>query len=79
MIRKPFFIRAEWDPEAEVWVALSDDVPGLAIEESSMEGLIEKLKLVVPELLYANGITIDSEIPFEVFVRRFDVAQSLVA
>jgi len=27
---KVLFIRAEWDAEAAVWVATSDDVPGLA-------------------------------------------------
>jgi predicted RNase H-like HicB family nuclease len=32
MTIKPFFIRAEWDEEARVWVATSDDVPGLATE-----------------------------------------------
>jgi hypothetical protein len=39
-----------------VWVATSDDVPGLATEEATMEGLIEKLKLIIPELLKANGL-----------------------
>lgn len=52
---KPFFIRAEWDEEARVWVATSDDVPGLATEGETFEGLIEKLKIMIPELLDANG------------------------
>lgn len=29
---RTFAIKAFWDPEAEVWVATSDDVPGLATE-----------------------------------------------
>ena len=58
MAVKPFFVRAEWDEEASVWVATSDDVPGLATEEATMEGLIEKLKLIIPELLKANGLLI---------------------
>ena len=29
-MQKALFIRAEWDEEASVWVATSDDVPGLA-------------------------------------------------
>ena len=78
MTIKPFFIRAEWDEEARVWVATSDDVPGLATEESTMEGLIEKLKVIIPELLEANGIRIDQEVPFEVMMRRFEIAQSSV-
>jgi predicted RNase H-like HicB family nuclease len=65
MAVKPFFVRAEWDEEASVWVATSDDVPGLATEEATMEGLIEKLKLIIPELLKANGLQIDREVPLK--------------
>ncbi len=73
---KPIFVRAEWDEESSVWVATSDDVPGLATEEANMEALIEKLKVIIPELLEANGIRIDQEVPFEVMTRRFEIAQS---
>lgn len=55
---KPLFIRAEWDHEAGVWVATSDDVPGLATEKSTFEGSREKLKVLIPELLEANEIRI---------------------
>ncbi len=78
MDRKPFFIFAEWDPEASVWVATSDDVPGLATEEQTLEGLIEKLKQMIPELLEANGKNIEQEMPFEVFTRRFEKAHRAV-
>jgi len=74
MNKKPFFIRAEWDEEAKVWVASSDDVPGLATEEETLEILIQKLKIMVPELLEANGQDVETEIPFEVFTRRFEIA-----
>ena len=63
MAQKPLFIRAEWDEEALVWVATSDDVPGLATEENNIERLIEKLKILIPELLEANGIVKEYEIP----------------
>ena len=76
MIVKPLFVRAEWDEEAHVWVATSDDVPGLATEEASMEGLIAKLEIIIPELLEANGIEVDQEVPFEIMTRRFDIAQA---
>ncbi len=75
MGEKPFFIRAEWDEDARVWVATSDDVPGLVTEGSSLEALIEKLRTMIPELLEANGREMGSEIPFEVITRRFEVAQ----
>jgi predicted RNase H-like HicB family nuclease len=75
MSRKPSFIRAEWDEEARVWVATSDDVPGLATEADNLEDLIEKLKIIIPELLCANGDDQEYEVPFEIFTRRFEVAQ----
>jgi hypothetical protein len=72
---KPLFVRAEWDEEARVWVATSDDVPGLATEDDNLESLIEKLKTIIPELLEANGWTGEIEVPFEILTRRFEIAQ----
>jgi len=71
---KPLFVRAEWDEEARVWVATSDDVPGLATEEETMESLVDKLKGLIPELLEANGSLEDTEVPFEIMTRRFEIA-----
>ena len=71
---KVLFIRAEWDPEAGVWVATSEDVPGLATEAETMEALSAKLDAMVPELLDANGYPEGPEVPFEVLARRFSVA-----
>jgi predicted RNase H-like HicB family nuclease len=51
---KILFIRAEWDDEADVWVATSDDVPGLATEAETIEALSSKLQTMVPELLDAG-------------------------
>ena len=75
MALKPLFIRAEWDNEAQVWVASSEDVPGLATEEETIEGLIQKLKVIIPELLEANGAETNQDFPFELFSRRFEIAQ----
>jgi predicted RNase H-like HicB family nuclease len=49
-----YTVRADWDPEAEVWVAVSDEVPGLATEAATLEALTEKLRTLIPELLEAN-------------------------
>ena len=43
-----------WDKEAAVWVATSEDVPGLALESGSFDALIERVKYAVPELLELN-------------------------
>jgi predicted RNase H-like HicB family nuclease len=52
----PLSVSAFWDPEAAVWVAESDDVPGLVTEAGTMEELVAKLKVLIPELLEANGV-----------------------
>lgn len=53
---RTYTVNAVWDPEAAVWVAESDDVPGLATEATTFEGLAEKLRTMVPELLELNGV-----------------------
>jgi len=40
-----------WDDEAYVWLASSDDVPGLALESGSLDALMERVKIAVPDLL----------------------------
>jgi hypothetical protein len=57
MERVIYLVRALWDDEARYWVATGDDVPGLAIGAATLEALIDKLQVIVPELLEANGIT----------------------
>lgn len=47
-------VKADWDNEAKVWVAESDDVPGLITEAESSEALLKKLGILIPELLEAN-------------------------
>ena len=48
-------IKLIWDNEACVWVATSTDVPGLILEGGSLDSLIERFKVAVPELLELNG------------------------
>lgn len=51
-----YTVKAIWDDAAGVWVASSEDVPGLITEAVTMEALIQKLKIMIPELLKANGV-----------------------
>jgi predicted RNase H-like HicB family nuclease len=53
---REFKVTAFWDPEASVWVAESEDVPGLVTEADTVEQLVAKLRVMVPELLEANGV-----------------------
>ncbi|HUX42419.1 MAG TPA: DUF1902 domain-containing protein [Rectinemataceae bacterium] len=50
-----YVISAKWDAEAGVWIATSDDVPGLVLESGSLDALMERVKSAVPELLSLNG------------------------
>jgi len=50
-----YTIRTTWDEEAGVWIATSDDVPGLTLESGSLDALMERVKTAVPELLALNG------------------------
>ena len=40
-----------WDDEAYVWLASSADVPGLALESGSLDALMERVKVTIPDLL----------------------------
>ena len=67
MRKASILVRAQWDDEAAVWVATSDDVPGLVAEASSQELLLEKLRIMVPDLLALNGGDYDlPEVPLVV-------------
>jgi Domain of unknown function (DUF1902) len=55
-------VRAEWDPEADVWVATSEDVAGLVTEAPTVAMLISKLRVMIPELLEANAHLAEEEI-----------------
>ncbi len=46
MNERIYLTRAGWDAEAKVWVAWSDDIPGFATGADTLEGLVEKLKVV---------------------------------
>ncbi len=65
-------VKAFWDPDAGVWVAESDDVPGLITEADTMEKLIEKLHILIPELLQENEMLNEGlrEIPFDLYSER---------
>ncbi|MFV2058966.1 MAG: DUF1902 domain-containing protein [Thiohalomonadales bacterium] len=57
-------VNASWDPEASVWVAESNEVPGLIAEAENLDLLSHKLQCLIPELLELNGMEPAREIPF---------------
>ncbi len=62
MLSKDINVEAFWDEEALVWVATSADVPGMITESDTMEHLMQKLKILIPELLQANGLLSDPNV-----------------
>ena len=46
-----YMIIMTWDDEAAVWVAESQDIPGLILESGSFDALVERVKIAVPDLL----------------------------
>jgi predicted RNase H-like HicB family nuclease len=73
----PYHVKAEWDAEASVWVASSEDVPGLATGADTFESLVEKLKVVIPELLEENGLLPvgAGDVPFAITAERTERAK----
>jgi predicted RNase H-like HicB family nuclease len=69
---REFRVTAFWDSEASVWVAESEDVPGLVTEGETVEQLLSKLQIMVPELLEANGVLPagEKEIPIRLVAER---------
>ncbi len=72
-----YTVHAAWDPEASVWVATSDDVPGLCAEAPTVEELTAVVLELVPELLVLNGVLAEGdagEIPVRITAERDAVA-----
>ena len=58
-----FVVEAFWDDEASVWVATSNDIPGLVTEADTAEKLSDKLKVIIPELIELNQVKFSSKEP----------------
>ena len=63
-------VTALWDDEAAVWVATSDQVPGLVTEAETLEVLLDELRLLIPELLELNGGTAIGDLPVSLTMKR---------
>lgn len=50
-----YVVNFTWDDEACVWVATSNDIPGLVLESGSFDALLERVRIAVPELLSLNS------------------------
>jgi hypothetical protein len=66
-------VKAEWDRDAKVWVATTEDVTGFVAEAQSIEALQPKVMAVLADLIELNGIDCDlAEIPVHILASRTD-------
>ena len=47
-----FKVEARW--YEDMWVATSDDIPGLAVEARNLNEICDLLRVIIPELLEEN-------------------------
>lgn len=50
-MRRFAIVRAAWDSEVNVWYVEESDIPGLATEAPTLEGLKQRVRDIVPDLL----------------------------
>lgn len=50
-----YVVNFTWDSEADVWIANSNDIPGLVLESGSFDALLERTRFAIPELLDLNN------------------------
>lgn len=56
MAQMIYKVEAFWDVETAVWVATSEDIPGLVTEAETIEALMQKLRSIVPEMILLNRL-----------------------
>jgi hypothetical protein len=56
-----FEVVANWDADAGVWVAHSDELPGLVAEHGDWQQLKLKLASLAAELVALNKVPLDAE------------------
>ena len=71
--RMSYRIKFLWDDEAAVWVATSQDVPGLVLESGSFDALIERVQVAAQELIALNNLPTSNEFCYhtEMFRRAY--------
>lgn len=56
MRRVSIVVNVEYDPEAGVWFATSEDVRGLAVEGEDLDALAKNVLTALPTLIELNGL-----------------------
>ena len=69
-------IRAQWDDEARVWYATSEDIPGLCVQADTFDELAEIATSLAPELLEANQVATADTIRLHITAERTMMAKA---
>ena len=71
-------IKLIWSEEEKFWFSKSmDESFGLTLESGSVDALIERVKIAVPEMLALNGYTGNIDLSFEIErIDRIEAAAS---
>ncbi len=57
MVRKiTLNVILEWDEESRIWIATSEDLPGLVTEADTVPGAIQRVMEIAPELIDDNWL-----------------------
>ncbi|MDS4020874.1 MAG: DUF1902 domain-containing protein [Candidatus Competibacter sp.] len=73
---KNYEIHAEWDTEAGVWIATSEDVPGLCAQADTFDDLVDIVTGLVPDLLALNHIPALLAVPIHITAERTVTVQA---
>ncbi|MDO8534894.1 MAG: DUF1902 domain-containing protein [Xanthobacteraceae bacterium] len=68
---RPIVVHADWDTEAGVWVATTNDIRGLVTEAETLESLRAKLPSMILDLLEEAGVS-DLPASIEIVARASD-------
>ena len=64
-MRRYAIVRAASDEDAKVWYVEESDVPGLATESATLEGLKQRVRDIIPDLLDGeDGVPDELDIEF---------------
>jgi len=71
IMARPIVVHADWDPDANVWVATTRDLRGLVTEADTIEALRAKLPGMILDLLEEYGVS-DRPASIEIVARASD-------
>jgi len=63
-MQKEYQVRVDYDNDAGVWIATSDDIVGLVLEDESPEYLMKRVTEAAPELIRLNNLSACKAINF---------------